>query len=254
MSEQLFNIEYLEKAASLFNEIKEASYKPFGSIVEGHLADIGCGTGHDVIGLADRLPGSVRITGVDADPQMIRKANAQPGPKDRVDFVLGDVKRLPFDNGTLSGVRNERLIQHVEGTEQAFGEFHRVLRAGAPLVTVETDWSSLCLYNAPAGLAHKIRAYYTFNNVANGAAALQLSAYLRANGFRQIRLQVFPVISRLLEEVRAFARLDYVLQDMVEKHYISISEHNELRESMEFGAANQHFVTTVNIIMATAIK
>jgi demethylmenaquinone methyltransferase/2-methoxy-6-polyprenyl-1,4-benzoquinol methylase len=60
-----------------------------------------------------------------------------------VDFVLGDVKRLPFPDGTFDLVtisfatRNINLSREV--LTATFAEFRRVLRPGARFVNLETS-------------------------------------------------------------------------------------------------------------------
>jgi ubiquinone/menaquinone biosynthesis C-methylase UbiE len=252
--ESLYNIEYLEQTMKLFREIKEQSYAQFLKVSEGVIADIGCGTGQDVINLSGLLPETVQLMGIDANEEMIQKAQSLQYDNKRVQFQLGNAENLPFDTEYLSGIRNERLIQHVPDLDKAFSEFYRVLKPGAPLTIVETDWNSFTLYNAPPEFSHRIRNYYMFNNVPNGSAALHLSYFLRSTGFKEIKLQVFPVVSRALQQVVEVARLGFILQEMQAKGFIDTEELQTLNENLEYADNNQHFVSSVNMVIATAVK
>ncbi len=252
--ESLYNIAYLEQTMNLFREIKEQSYARFMELKQGIIADLGCGTGQDVINLSQVLPDTVKVVGVDANEEMISKARSLPQDEHRITFLQGDVELLPFEDAYLSGIRNERLIQHVHHPAQAFGEFYRVMKPGAPLTIVETDWSSLTLYNAPPGFSHRIRNYYMADNVANGSAALNLASYLREAGFEEITMRVYPVVSGSLKQVIDFARLEFILREMQAKQYITSDELAALYESMEYADAQHHFISTVNIVIATAVK
>jgi len=252
--ESLYNIEYLEQTMKLFREMKEQSYAPFLQVKEGVVADIGCGTGQDVINLSALLPETVQLIGIDANEEMIQKANSLQPDASRVSFRLGNAENLPFETDYLSGIRNERLIQHVPDLDKAFSEFYRVLKPGAPLTIVETDWNSLTLYNAPPEFSHRIRNYYMFDNVPNGSAALHLSYYLRSTGFREIKMQVYPVVSRALQQVVEVARLGFILQEMQNKGFISAEELHTLNESLEYADKQQYFVSSVNMVIATAVK
>jgi SAM-dependent methyltransferase len=64
---------------------------------EMKILDVGCGTGRHAISLAAR--GFNNITGIDLSPSMIGAAKEAAARKNvRVDFKVGDARRLPFKN------------------------------------------------------------------------------------------------------------------------------------------------------------
>mgnify|MGYP001065809758 CR=1 FL=1 len=254
MSSNLYSIEYLEKTTQLLKEIKEKSYERFLNIEEGHIADIGCGTGQDVINLAQLIPGNVKVTGVDIEDAMIRKAEELAQGMEKVAFVKANVEELPFDHEALHGLRNERLIQHVHDPLQAFREFNRVLKPGASLVIVETDWSSISLYCGLPGMANRIKDFYANHNVANGSVALELDTLLLQTGFRDIEFNVYPLVSHSLQQVIAFTRLDYILAQMLERELLTTEEHEAWNKTLQEADQNGHFALSLNLVVATGIK
>lgn len=254
MKAKHYNIDYLEHSAKLFQTLKEHSYTPFLSLQNGIIADIGCGTGIDVFNLARLSDKSIKITGIDHDPQMIETAASAQHSLENVTFRVADATDLPFEEGSLSGIRNERLIQHLKQPEKAFREFYRALKPGHPIVIVETDWSSLNFYNGTPEITPKVKAYFTDHNVANGSAAANLSFYLKNNNFREINLRIFPLVSTSLEQVIAFTRLDHVLRQMESDHSISPAEHAVFLKSLQKADSEHNFACAINLMIASAIK
>lgn len=253
MKSQLYNATYLEQTAELLREIKHLSYQPFLNFKSGLITDIGCGTGQDVLNLATLLPPSVQMIGFDADAEMIGAARESDVPPN-VTFELALAEKLPLENGSVSGLRNERLIQHLTRPALAFSEFERVMSSGAPLTIVETDWSSFSLYNAPEGLGRRTRDFFAGENVAYGSAALNLSHWLKESNFGHISLKVFPIVTSSFEQVVAFTRLDLVLDKMLAADVIDRSEFELLYQQMRSADKDEYFAASINLVVATAIK
>ena len=60
-----------------------------------------------------------------------------------VEFVLGNVERLPFADGAFTACRSERMFQHTSDPLQAMRELARVTRSGGQVVVFDTDWETL---------------------------------------------------------------------------------------------------------------
>lgn len=125
------------------------AYKSFANALQAkpgaHLLDAGCGLGGTCLQLAAGAGAAGRVVGL--DPSNARLGLARERAKTEfganaapVEWVTGDVARLPFAGQTFDGVRIERTLQHVEDPAQAVGEMMRVLRPGGTLVAVEPVW------------------------------------------------------------------------------------------------------------------
>lgn len=102
--------------------------KIFDELPVGVAVDAACGTGR----LADELASrGHEVIGVDSSPDMLERA------RDRVssgDFRVGDLRRLPVDDGTADLVTCALALTHVAALAPVMAEFARVLRPGGHLV------------------------------------------------------------------------------------------------------------------------
>ena len=110
-----------------------------------HLLDVGCGTGGDVLALADRVHPGGRATGIDASAAMIEEARRRAGSREDLEFLVGDVARLPLADAAVDGCRAERTLQHVTHPGLAVAEMVRVTRPGGRVVAAEPDWGTLVI-------------------------------------------------------------------------------------------------------------
>lgn len=251
---QLYNISYLEQTTQVLGQLKQQSYQPFSNITEGHIADVGCGTGADAINMAKMLGSKVQVTGLDISEEMIGKARSSAGDLDNIRFDLAAADALPFADNMLAGLRNERLIQHLPDAPKAFAEFYRVLQPGRSLVTVETAWSSIAFYNGDTAIARQLHDYLTFENVKNGNAAASLITYMKDAGFKDIAIEVFPFVLRSLQQVFQMLRTDHALQMMLEKGHLTQEQYNSFLADIEDADRNHYFACSIDLVVATAIK
>jgi ubiquinone/menaquinone biosynthesis C-methylase UbiE len=72
------------------------------------------------------------VTGIDMTAEMLEKARAAAMElgADNVEFVEGEVERLPFADGSFDVVISNGVIDLVPDKDAVFSEMHRVLRPG----------------------------------------------------------------------------------------------------------------------------
>jgi len=256
MSYKHYNIAYLEETGRMMKDLKFHSYAPFNGIQEGVVADIGCGTGMDIIAMAQSPAGMPlkKFIGVDHDPGMIEQARASAGALSNVEFLCAEASSLPFGEDTLSGVRAERLFQHIDQPDVVFGEIRRVLKADHPFVVVETDWSSFSFYNADQESAKSIRDYFTGKKVRNGLAARKLTSDLLRSGFREVRLEVCPLITYSYAQACAYIWLDKIIGEMQEQGLLASSGNNAFLQQLKDADAGGHFACSLNMVISYCIK
>jgi SAM-dependent methyltransferase len=89
----------------------------------GRVLDVGCGVGHSFELLAPR-----ETVGVDLDPDVLVGQER--------DTRVGDMRSLPFADGSFGSVLSVQALEHVPDPDPAVAEAHRVLEPGGLAVFV----------------------------------------------------------------------------------------------------------------------
>lgn len=106
------------------------------------ILEIGFGTGHCLVTLAQAVGASGRVTGLDISDGMLAIARdrlQKEGLNERVDLHLGDAAKLGFINaGTLDGVFMSFTLELFDNPEipLVLRECHRVLKPGGRIAVV----------------------------------------------------------------------------------------------------------------------
>jgi SAM-dependent methyltransferase len=148
--------------------------------VAGHdVLDVGCGDGSLALELSRR---GARVTGVDANPEMIERAVARAAAAGaEVTFAVGAGQRLPFPDACFDVVLAKTVLCFVADAETMIAEMARVLRPGGRFVIGELGrWSTWA-----AG--RRLRAWFGSPLWRQGRfrTAGELEALARAAGLRR---------------------------------------------------------------------
>ncbi|HOY42530.1 MAG TPA: class I SAM-dependent methyltransferase [Chitinophagales bacterium] len=127
-------------------------------IKEGDLVlDMGCANGFAALRhLENRKPS--KIYGVDYAPSMIKYANKvknESAEKDKLDFEVGDILNIKFDDDTFDVVYTTRVIINLPNWKEqlrAIEECIRVAKPGGTVVFSEAFYEPLVLLNAMRAL------------------------------------------------------------------------------------------------------
>jgi ubiquinone/menaquinone biosynthesis C-methylase UbiE len=104
--------------------------------------EVGCGIGVGPANLA-RSHGC-RVVGIDRSPRMIEWAKRRArehGVDDRVELLVADVTRLPFEDSRFDVVIAESVLAFVDDREQAMREMVRVTKPGGRVGINESIWT-----------------------------------------------------------------------------------------------------------------
>jgi SAM-dependent methyltransferase len=99
------------------------------------VADLGCGAGTDSLVAAQMVGESGHVTGIDMTPEMLAKARAAAAElgAGNVEFLDGEIEKLPFADERLDVVISNGVIDLVPDKDAVFAEIFRVLRPGGRL-------------------------------------------------------------------------------------------------------------------------
>src|SRR5262245_14803968 len=138
-------------------EVPEAAVESFAGVANpwelGRLApgervlDLGSGAGTDSLVAAQMVGEAGRVTGIDMTPEMLAKARAAATEMGatNVEFVEGEVERLPFADASFDVVISNGVIDLVPDKDAVFSEIARVLRPNGRLqiadVTIQSPVS-----------------------------------------------------------------------------------------------------------------
>lgn len=94
------------------------------------VADLGCGAGTDTLVAVQMVGADGHLVGIDMTPEMLVKARASASQMgfENVEFVEGEIERLPFPDESLDVVISNGVIDLVPDKDAVFGEIFRVLK------------------------------------------------------------------------------------------------------------------------------
>lgn len=112
------------------NPIKKALIRNFQNylieVISRHkldsILDVGCGAGH-VIKLIKGNDRNVKVVGMDIDINALNEAKAN---NVGVEFIIGDIHNLPFDDSSFDLVICSEVLEHLNDPTSAMNELTRV--------------------------------------------------------------------------------------------------------------------------------
>jgi ubiquinone/menaquinone biosynthesis C-methylase UbiE len=126
-------VEYLDPARRAFYaEVAEV----VADLEPRWLCDAGCGTGHLLRAVIDRVSPPERVVGVDQTRAGIAQL-ALNVPS--AEGIVGDVFELPFEDGSFDVVLCTEVLEHVVRPRPLLAELARVCRTGGTLVLTVPD-------------------------------------------------------------------------------------------------------------------
>lgn len=133
-------LDFLQNVAEFCGSVAE---KTDGEDSLLRVIDIGCGTGHLLLALGDRIDQPLHLYGLDFSDSAIRRARQLVKS---AQFVVASVYAIPYPDESFDLVTCTETLEHLERPESALQEMSRVLRTGGHLVITvpngaEDDWS-----------------------------------------------------------------------------------------------------------------
>jgi len=150
--------------------------------------DVGCGLGHEVRRLAERVGSHGRVVGIDANPAMISEARRRVAGLDLpIAFEVGDARHAGFPDSTFDLCRTERVLRYVDRPEAALGEMVRMTRPGGSVLVFDYD-SDLTVVDAPDSALVRRIAELLDAAVPHPWIGRQLFGLFQRAGLRDVRV------------------------------------------------------------------
>lgn len=137
---------FYDRISGVYDALADASEHEARKVGLGLLApsgservlEIGCGTGHALVEIAERLSEGGQVCGIDVSPGMLEVARRRvrdAGVGDRVEVRLGDALELPFAAASFDAAFSSFTLELFPRPDipGVLGELGRVLRPGGRL-------------------------------------------------------------------------------------------------------------------------
>ncbi|HOO54114.1 MAG TPA: arsenite methyltransferase [Methanothrix sp.] len=155
------------------------------SIREGEtVLDLGSGAGFDCFLASKKVGPKGRVVGVDMTEEMVARAmaNASEGGYKNVEFRLGEIEKLPVEDGSVDLIISNCVINLVPDKMAAFKEAHRVLKPGGRLMVSDI----VLLGELPDFIRESVEAYV--GCVSGAAKKGDYLDSIRSAGFEDVRV------------------------------------------------------------------
>lgn len=154
------------------------------------LLDVGCGPGTITADLAGLVaPG--RVVAIDSAQPVLDQAAAHAeaaGVGGRIEFAVGDVHELEFEDDTFDVVHAHQVLQHLGDPVQALREMRRVCKPGGIVAARDGDYRGFLWYPEVPGLDDWLRLYVDLARANGGTpdGGRYLLAWAHAAGFEDV--------------------------------------------------------------------
>lgn len=156
--------------------------------------DVGCGPGLLSIELARAVGSGGLVRGVDASPEMIEAATQRCAGMPHAAFEVADAQKLPFGDAEFDVLVCTQVLEYVPDVERALAEFRRVMRPGARLLLMDTDWESCVWHSGDDDRMRRMIAAWD-THCPHPRLPRVLAALLKQCGFDAVAADALPLVN-----------------------------------------------------------
>jgi SAM-dependent methyltransferase len=188
------NIRLQDQASTLVDLLHSDTFYPAGSRV----LEAGCGVGAQTVTLAGNSPEAL-FTSVDISEDSVTEARraARAAGVGNVDFLQGDIFRLPFAQASFDHIFLCFVLEHLPRPVEALEVLKGYLKRGGTIIVIEGD--------------HGSAYFHPESEEARRAIDCQVELQRRSGGNANIGRELYPLLKRAgYENVRVSPRMVYV--------------------------------------------
>jgi ubiquinone/menaquinone biosynthesis C-methylase UbiE len=104
------------------------------SVLSNKFLDLGCGTGFTSKLLSDE---NLNVVGLDISEHFIKSKKYYES--DKLNYIVGDLTLLPFQNGSFDIVGSNDVIEHILDVDKALKEMIRVVKPNGKIIIVSPN-------------------------------------------------------------------------------------------------------------------
>lgn len=182
-------VRYLDTmmTTSFVQNYKRRTYQALHVRPGMRLLDVGCGTGDDVLALAELVGRQGKVIGVDEIPAMVDECRKRLlWTNLSAEFQLAEAHTLPFADETFDGCRSDRAVQHMEEPLQVIKEMVRVAKKGGRVVISEPDWDTFVINSSNRDVTRRLVYFMSDKVIKHGWLGRQLSTLFKQAGLEEV--------------------------------------------------------------------
>ncbi len=117
-----------------------------------HVLDVCCGTGDLALLIAQKLPPTAKVTGLDFSTKMLEVANARSEKSGKdgraaVDWQQGDAQNLPFEPASFDGAIVSFGLRNLTDLQRGLNEMARVVKPGRLVLNLDLGHSTVPVFS-----------------------------------------------------------------------------------------------------------
>ncbi|PKN18202.1 MAG: class I SAM-dependent methyltransferase [Deltaproteobacteria bacterium HGW-Deltaproteobacteria-6] len=228
-----------------YKEYKTKSYDLLDLRPGMTVLEAGCGLGDDAFRMAERINPGGKVVGLDTSNAMLEKARSRALMTQLpVEFLLGDVKALPFPDNSFARCRIDRVLQHIPQPQDAVAELIRVLEPNGLLLAYDNDWETFSITSTDHEIARTIEHLWR-DSFANTAIGRHLRGYFISGGVSNVSIHPGTSVITDFTTADKVYNLKETVHKAVEDGYISISQGRAWIEELMDRTRQGSFVATL---------
>jgi len=248
--------EYLIAAGKVLEPLKSRTYDMLELKPSGRYLDVGCGPGIDVRGMYTIVSPPGAVYGADHDFNMLRvgvKSLRAGAYSAQVPFVNAAALTLPFKDNVFSGVRSERLLQHIGEPFAAVSEMFRVVSPGGYVVAADSDHGSLIIDCTDHDVEKEIISANA-ERLTNGYSGRRLAGFFNAVGSTDIEIESCAMHVRDYAVFSYLSEFEKAIAHALTKKKITMEQKNAFVNDLKARNEAGNFFAALMVILVRGKK